>query len=1232
MAIQDCKNELIKTGFFGFGDEAQRTVEDVIDRLVNDRSLYYSDGSLSPTRAVAALNDFIEAERVSNRISAREQYLTRKAIADTQSRLDTWKKEAAAQGKNLSISDLFDILLFGSNMPQTLTGGKISIETVSRTYANNYAQELQEAFKPLVDKYGNGLSQLLGIPDNILKDAGRAIKELANKDLLTERRNFNLNVMRALEGQEIDDVMAKDVATMISRMYKKIAFDINKTGGKINILENYNPHDHSPEKLIATGMDEWKTEIKSKLNWKETYPAEYSRFQAENKILGIDRDFADSESADEFLTNVYWAITDGKSTDFDSRGFRPNPRITRNFERGRSLQFIDGNHYAEYANKYSTVDPMFTLLSKMRAAASTRAAYETLGARPEETLQSLIKIAQEDVKADKTLSSKEQSKILENLRGNNLVEGSGAIGRKWHSLMGYNERPINSTFYNISSGLRSFETLKLGASPFSALFGDLITGSVQTRRVTGQGSTLLSVIQTMVQRINFSDREVVDEVGIMAEDMFRAQNRHQHPDSLEENRGLINTYTSMFMRFSFLQNVTQNARAASNLIHMGAVAKNRHLSFNELHADVVHDLKQADISEKEWDLIRKNFSVSGSGREYVLPKDTRKLTNEDIDPLLPDEFRGDKEPTLDYEAIEKFADDLLKKYKVREIRDALSVDKRLTKLDRRIVSVHKRLGSLEDIHNARFATERQNIQSAGAELENKLVGAVLERAFAGNQKLRSKARTITKKLDQLVTSSNNVFAKKKDALQLQGEQRKAQLIQDNIKRVAGENLKLRKKVKDIGDRIASIEKKGKRNVPERIQKLSEERGRLLALVKEDLQDEFKEIEARVDVETAGKIRELTHETAVKFDKEKKQFEATRRELLGMVSDASDVDIRNARYDAIKQTEKKLNELHDKTAKSFDKERRNLTSSLKDLRKQRVERRNKYIEQAREVTTRMEAKDAEKLQKFLTNEKQKVDRWFLDKQKARESARDSLELKAKRYYTIGDTQAVVQQSARSKYITTLGGTKRGTVVGEAARAAFQFKEQAITTFNLLLKERRIGSTAGGVENVMAHLGFIGTSLFFGYGLMTTKDIARGRTPRDISRPGTWVDMLIYSGGFGFLFDVLFNDNRGYGNIGSMFGPVGGDLGEIAKAMYTLTNAMKPGSDTTAEDVGNEFLKVGYKVGVKNLVPRLWYTRNVADYYVLNPIEEAINPGVFKRRAAAMRKKTGQEYLAGWAYHK
>jgi hypothetical protein len=909
MALKDCRAQLFETGLFGKDDDAYETIDDILTSITQNPDNYDAAGKVD----MAAVNDNMSAilkdQRIANRKRAIVSYKSLQAFNTNSSKFNLWWGEFKAQtGKYINVRRMFEALLVGWNGKETLTGGKVSVETVGARHMSNYQREFEVGLQGVIDKHGEHIKPLIGVQGNILTDTTRGVVDVMTGNLAAARRDFNLNVLRVMEGDtSVTDPVAKDVAAVLSALYKKIAADINKVGGNINITENYHPHDHNAEAMLNAGRETWKADIRNRIDWEQTYPEGFALHKATMEKLGKTENFAQTKEVDAFLDNMFYNVTTGQRNEFSFTQslHKFSSRASRSFERARSIAFKSPKDYAEYANRFSTLDSVGVAMQKIKLASTTRAAMELLGPVPEETLKNLRQKVINDLRTS-GLSDKEIKKQTDRI-GFDPVEGTGRIGGIFHTVMGYADMPVNGTLFKVMSKWRDLNRMKLGAMNVSAMFGDPLTQTMQAKRVKGTPGNIFELVNVVANRFDWRDREMVDQLAIESDEFFGSVYcRFDSPDSLMENRRLMNRFVAGVMRWTGTRYLTDSARFASQKVHMRAVAKHASKAWDQLHPDVIKDMKQAGVDALEWDAMRKHVTKAGSGRDYLLPISARKISNNDLEPMMPAKFRADAAPT------------------------------------------------------------------------------------------------------------------------------------------------------------------------------------------------------------------------------------------------------------------------DPAAKRAWKEARN---------------------------------------------------------EARGQLRDEIEAKFKTYYIVGDRYAVIQMDARSRYWAT-GGKKRGTVPGEAIRVAAQFKMQPISASNLIFREGRAGSTQGGLASTAAYLGFLGTSMLLGYGMMTSKDLLSGRTPRPLNRPSTWMEALGYSGGLGFVYDMMTNDVTKYGNPLAAFGPVGGDLGIAAKQLYGIQKVMT--GDMTLEEYGEKFGKDAYRIA-KGWIPRLWFMRTAMDYYIFNPIEEAMTPGTMRKRERRMKKQTGQEYLLDQPAH-
>lgn len=216
-----------------------------------------------------------------------------------------------------------------------------------------------------------------------------------------------------------------------------------------------------------------------------------------------------------------------------------------------------------------------------------------------------------------------------------------------------------------------------------------------------------------------------------------------------------------------------------------------------------------------------------------------------------------------------------------------------------------------------------------------------------------------------------------------------------------------------------------------------------------------------------------------------------------------------------------------------------------------------------------------------------------------------------------------------------GTRPGTVAGELWRAMMQFKSFPIAYMQRILGGRRwirgdrqqgmrygARNLPGAARDALTRdmgglMGFVLSSMAFGYAAMTLKDIAKGREPRSLAHKETWLAACMQSGGLGIFGDFLLGKVNRFGNsfAETAVGPLGGLAGELVTVGGQLVRG-------ELVDAGEDALRLAM-----NNTPfiNLWYTRAALDWALLYHVREMQSPGTLRRMERRMKKEFGQEFL-------
>jgi hypothetical protein len=229
---------------------------------------------------------------------------------------------------------------------------------------------------------------------------------------------------------------------------------------------------------------------------------------------------------------------------------------------------------------------------------------------------------------------------------------------------------------------------------------------------------------------------------------------------------------------------------------------------------------------------------------------------------------------------------------------------------------------------------------------------------------------------------------------------------------------------------------------------------------------------------------------------------------------------------------------------------------------------------------------------------------------------------------------------------LGTTERGTLIGEAARFALQFKTFGLSFTALQLEAMHqfasLGATRG--QRAVRASDYIGRLAIMmtlgGAAYIQLKALASGQDTLDAnptSEDGRafWVQAIITGGGFGLYGDFIrMSENRfGQSAVESAMGPGPSLLFDTVGAARTLgtaplaaLNADDP-SDVQ-QDVARQTLGYARRwtpVLSSHIATRLAYQR-----LILDQLQHLTDPNAhrsFRSRATSLRSRTGQEYY--WA---
>ncbi len=236
------------------------------------------------------------------------------------------------------------------------------------------------------------------------------------------------------------------------------------------------------------------------------------------------------------------------------------------------------------------------------------------------------------------------------------------------------------------------------------------------------------------------------------------------------------------------------------------------------------------------------------------------------------------------------------------------------------------------------------------------------------------------------------------------------------------------------------------------------------------------------------------------------------------------------------------------------------------------------------------------------------------QNQRDAFVDELRGKLGTLYTDTADIAIPTPGAKERAIMNQG-LMRGTPAGEAIRTIMQLKAFPITYLTKGIASQYHMSGKAGIAKMM-----VGSTIM-GYLSMATKDILRGKEPRDAfsedlaKNKDTFIAAFLQGGGAGIFGDFIFGEANRYGQsfTTTLLGPTAG----TADDLYTVYSKVVQGDDAASNLV---------RLGLQNApFINLFYTRAAMEYLFIYGIQEASNPGYLRRMEKRLKTENDQEFI-------
>ena len=199
-----------------------------------------------------------------------------------------------------------------------------------------------------------------------------------------------------------------------------------------------------------------------------------------------------------------------------------------------------------------------------------------------------------------------------------------------------------------------------------------------------------------------------------------------------------------------------------------------------------------------------------------------------------------------------------------------------------------------------------------------------------------------------------------------------------------------------------------------------------------------------------------------------------------------------------------------------------------------------------------------------------------------------------------------------------GLEKGTGAGETIRFVGQFKSFAVTIYKKIIGRelKSYGPDDSKYASLTGLTSILVLNTIFGYIAMSSKDMLRGRSPRDVTKTSTILESIAQGGGLGIYGDFLLGQVQNeYGSnvFETLLGPTASDANKLLSIIFNPTDAKNASKKLLQLAEGNA------------PIINMFYTRAAYDYLIGYQIKELIDPGFFERMRSKHEEKRGQTYF-------
>jgi hypothetical protein len=401
---------------------------------------------------------------------------------------------------------------------------------------------------------------------------------------------------RALFGETVDDVNAREMADSIAQVIELARQRFNQAGGHIGKLEGYGlPQSHDARLVRGATYESWRAHPSIER-------VKVMDLETGGEATGLRRETLLREIFETIRSEGAAKGTPGQRFAGALANRRADPRV---------LHFADFDDWMAYQGDFGGGDNIYDILTgHLFSMARDTVLMERLGPNPAATVRWL-----QDSIGDSVQLRGTQKEV------DTINRGKGKLQRLFDELTGESKIPENRRLALVFSFLRSQQVAaKLGSAVLSAL-PDFAT-LMRTQKFNGVPA-IKAVAQyaKLWNPLDDGDRRLAVRLGLITDDWI-GMTSSAHRYLGEELQGEVAKRMADFViRAQGLSRHTRNGQWATGMNFIATLTHNATHGWANLHPKLREQMRKYGITEADWDAYRTTGPREERGTDWIVPLD-----------------------------------------------------------------------------------------------------------------------------------------------------------------------------------------------------------------------------------------------------------------------------------------------------------------------------------------------------------------------------------------------------------------------------------------------------------------------------------------------------------------------------------------------------------------------------------------------------------------------------------